>query len=80
MRSLAILGAASTLVLTGAPAGRAATLCVDPDDIDCFATIQAAVDAASPGDIVSIRAKADGSAYNEAVVIASRGSHDPGRG
>ncbi len=69
MRLLAILGAASTLVLTGASAGRAATLCVDPDEVDCFATIQEAVDAAISGDIVSIRPKADGSAYNEAVTI-----------
>ena len=60
MRSLAILGAASALVLTGASAARADTLCVDPGDGDCFATIQEAVDAAVSGDIVSIRPKADG--------------------
>jgi hypothetical protein len=69
MRSLAILGSASMLVLISATEGGAETLCVDPGDAGCFATIQAAVQAAASGDVVSIRPKADGSAYNEAVTI-----------
>jgi hypothetical protein len=71
MRSLAMMGAASALVLLNAAEGAADTLCVDPDDGACFATIQAAVAAAVSGDIVSIRAKADESAYNEAVTITT---------
>jgi len=44
----------------------AATLCVDPKNSACFATIGAAVTAAAPGDIVQVQA----GTYPEDVVIA----------
>ena len=71
MRNLAILGSASLLALVGSGGASAAIRCVSPDVASCFDTIQEAVDASSPGDTVSIRAKRDRSAYNEAVTIAT---------
>ncbi len=71
MRYLAILGSASMLALVGSASASAAIRCVSPDVASCFDTIQEAVDASSPGDTVSIRAKRDRSAYNEAVTIAT---------
>ncbi|MCC5864771.1 MAG: right-handed parallel beta-helix repeat-containing protein [Wenzhouxiangella sp.] len=53
--------------------GVAATLCVDPSDGDCHATIQSAVDAASQGDLILISPHSDAIGYRENVVINTSG-------
>jgi len=53
MRYLVTAIAAIALVVGAAPAG-AAKLCVNPNKANCFATIQAAEDAAADGDRISI--------------------------
>lgn len=70
---------AFVLVLAG---GRvdAAELCVDPDDIACFDSIQEAVDAASSGDTIVVRPLADGAAYGESVVVTTSGLTLTGEG
>jgi len=49
----------------------ASKLCVHPTNSTCYSTIQSAVDAATSGDKIIIRPKADGSAYNESVIITT---------
>ncbi len=49
----------------------ASKLCVHPTNSTCYSTIQSAVDAATSGDKIVIRPKADGSAYNESVIITT---------
>ena len=51
----------------------AAELCVNPADVACYATIQEAVDEAATGDVITIHPKADGSAYNEGVIVETPG-------
>ncbi len=51
----------------------AATLCVDPGDGSCFATIQAAIDAAASGDVILIRPNPDSRGYRENLAIATPG-------
>jgi len=81
MRYLAILSSASALVLAGG-GGEAsgAILCVSPDVASCFDTIQEAVDAAGPGDTISIRGKRNRTAYNEAVTITTENLTIQGQG
>lgn len=55
------------VLLAGAASGGAATLCVDPAGGACHSTIQAAVDAASGGDVIQIRP----AVYFEQVVVPS---------
>jgi pectin methylesterase-like acyl-CoA thioesterase len=57
------------LSVIAVPAGLAETLCVDPADGDCHATIQSAVDAASPGDVILIAPHPDAIGYRENIVI-----------
>ena len=57
------------LSVIAVPAGLAETLCVDPADAECHATIQSAVDAASPGDVILIAPHPDGIGYRENIVI-----------
>ena len=71
MRHLAVVSMASALALAGGGEASAAIRCVSPDIASCHDTIQQAVDAAAPGDTISIRGKRDRSAYNEAVTIAT---------
>lgn len=49
----------------------AGALCVDPDDVACFSTIQAAVDAAVGSDIIEVRPRADGLPYRESVNVTT---------
>lgn len=48
-------------------------LCVNPVDQGCHATIQSAVDVASPGDVILIAPHPDATGYTENVVIATSG-------
>ena len=56
MRSLAVIGSESILALMGPTGLHAAVRCVSPDVGGCFATIQAAITAASGGDTVLVAA------------------------
>jgi pectin methylesterase-like acyl-CoA thioesterase len=80
MRYLAILGSAAMLALIGSGSAGAAILCVSPDIASCFDTIQEAVDAASPGDTISIRGKRDRTAYNESVTVTTENLTIRGQG
>lgn len=51
----------------------AATLCVDPADGSCFATIQAAIDAAASGDVILIQPNPDPRGYRENLAITTPG-------
>lgn len=66
--ALRLIGFCSVL-LTGASVASAATLCVDPDDAGCSATIQAAVDAAGAGDTIEI---AKGLYFESVLIPAAR--------
>ena len=63
----AILGAAALFV--PATVILAAELCVNPSDAECHTSIQAAVDAAEPGDTILISPHPDSKGYRENVLI-----------
>ena len=65
MERNAFVTAAALTLLAAAASVRAATLCVDPAGGACHTTIQAAVDAASGGDLIRIRP----AVYFEQVVV-----------
>lgn len=64
-----LCGGTLLLSMFAVQAGLAATLCVDPADGDCHATIQSAVDAASPGDVILIAPHPDAIGYRENIII-----------
>lgn len=61
------------LVVNFAGPAQAADLCVNPGDGSCYPTVQEAVDEAESGDVITIHPKADGTAYNEGVVVRTPG-------
>jgi hypothetical protein len=68
-RLAAVFFGAATAALVHAGRASAATLCVDPQVATCHATIGAAVDAAAPGDVITIAA---GVFYESVIVPAGK--------
>lgn len=65
----ALFGGAVFLSLFSVQSSLAAMLCVNPADGGCHATIQSAVDAASPGDVILIAPHPDAIGYRENVIV-----------
>ena len=77
-----IAGLCAAVIATTAEPASAAKLCVDPaKPAKCFGTIQAAVDAAAPGDTVTVAPlKTDPQGYRENVVVSTPSLTIQGKG
>src|SRR6266404_5875185 len=66
LKTMSAVAIAAALVTLGAGAAQAATSCVNPGGTGgCYSSIQAAINAASPGDTITVAA----GTYNESVTI-----------